>query len=759
MGNKPAVKLPETVKQHNSTSQKLEIIISLGSRGEMELLKESMGEINSSFIEFKLIEDCDKIKSKINANSKNKSTTNILVLTGQKGENLKNFIDSNENILSVFVYCFDLERHEQWAKKISKIKCITNNFKLLKQKIIFHLTPSPDEDIKLEEHFIPFDDEKKNITQLYLMLKNYENIYRNENYKEQFEAFNDFKNNLKKLHHANLLTSKSHNIMNKFIHNNELSCDNTIPLFIEHLAKNLNQPNNDNFENIFNYITSNLDILDSFNNALKGIQYEKVFEMRFFLFLFYKLFEINSNNQTVKTDKTDNPSGFLYGVTTINRNILNEKIFYDSDAGEEIKNLIYNPYFIRLFKSKDQAEKLAVTMNSKLENKEKITILFKLNLKSISYDNIIMKPNKNKNEKNADNAKNTNDLEEDYYLLKNNNFFKVVTVDLNSSCLSKSISFTLLNSTMDTHYGQYCEIELNIIDNNIVWEILHQNSLSCFTDFQYSKNQLINEYITYLYLLYIFQRYNEVKNLLDKKTISNYDRNSYFLYDLYAKTLFYNNKKEKVLDYFKQAKSNCIKNYGENFINSIISGHNIAIYYFNKKQYSNCLDIVRPLKKKLKNSSMYHEDKFDEFLRPFLNIASVYNTIGNAYLAENNFKKAKPKFIKALIFIKKDMFNESCELQHKIYFNLGICFYNLKQYQEAKNQFHNCLVYLAKIDNKSKLSSTVYVMLSLCFKKMNEIKNMQNNIILLYNNLNKTKSKNLEKFSHVFQDIFNMVDK
>ena len=61
----------------------------------------------------------------------------IIIISGTYAKELKYTIKNNNNIFSVFVYCFNTDIHKEWIKEYSKIEFITNNYKLL-EKVLFN---------------------------------------------------------------------------------------------------------------------------------------------------------------------------------------------------------------------------------------------------------------------------------------------------------------------------------------------------------------------------------------------------------------------------------------------------------------------------------------------------------------------------------------------------------------------------------------------------------------------------------------------
>ena len=60
----------------------------------------------------------------------------IVITPGSKGKELIQHLEKNNCIKSFFIYCNNTESHEEWAKKIKKVGCITSDLEILCQKFI-----------------------------------------------------------------------------------------------------------------------------------------------------------------------------------------------------------------------------------------------------------------------------------------------------------------------------------------------------------------------------------------------------------------------------------------------------------------------------------------------------------------------------------------------------------------------------------------------------------------------------------------------
>ena len=60
----------------------------------------------------------------------------IVITPGSQGQELIHNLERFDCIKSFFIYCWNIELHEQWAKKIKKVGCITSDPEILCQKFI-----------------------------------------------------------------------------------------------------------------------------------------------------------------------------------------------------------------------------------------------------------------------------------------------------------------------------------------------------------------------------------------------------------------------------------------------------------------------------------------------------------------------------------------------------------------------------------------------------------------------------------------------
>ena len=87
---------------------------------------------------FENVEFCkgNNLISIINFFKKESISEWIVITPGSKGEELIYNLQNFENIKTFFIFCGNIEYHEQWAKKYKKIYCIASNTEILCQKLI-----------------------------------------------------------------------------------------------------------------------------------------------------------------------------------------------------------------------------------------------------------------------------------------------------------------------------------------------------------------------------------------------------------------------------------------------------------------------------------------------------------------------------------------------------------------------------------------------------------------------------------------------
>ena len=79
----------------------------------------------------------NNLESAINFFQKESSSDEWIIVTpGSKGEELIKQLEQNKCINAFFVYCWNTELHKNWTKNIKKVKCLTSDPDILKQKFI-----------------------------------------------------------------------------------------------------------------------------------------------------------------------------------------------------------------------------------------------------------------------------------------------------------------------------------------------------------------------------------------------------------------------------------------------------------------------------------------------------------------------------------------------------------------------------------------------------------------------------------------------
>ena len=78
-----------------------------------------------------------ELESIINFFNKESSLEEWIVISpGSGGEELVSKLHEKESIKAFFIFCYNVKKHEEWTKKYEKIKCLTNNPKILLKKFI-----------------------------------------------------------------------------------------------------------------------------------------------------------------------------------------------------------------------------------------------------------------------------------------------------------------------------------------------------------------------------------------------------------------------------------------------------------------------------------------------------------------------------------------------------------------------------------------------------------------------------------------------
>ena len=115
----------------------------------------------------------------------------IVITPGSKGEELIKNLEQYECIKSFYIYCWNTELHEKWAKNRKKIGCLTSNPEILCQKLIElnkpYLVPS----------FI-YKDENKNDVLLNFQVMNSKNKFAMNSIKREIEDLKEVKNKILK---------------------------------------------------------------------------------------------------------------------------------------------------------------------------------------------------------------------------------------------------------------------------------------------------------------------------------------------------------------------------------------------------------------------------------------------------------------------------------------------------------------------------------------------------------------------------------